>query len=431
MKKLAYVSLCLCMLMMLLAGCGRKALQAAATQSYRTVIEVEDWGPAITKVIVDLGQAAQKNSVDTDTFTVHVQRTESRARTKIMGDAKGNREVIKAYISDADGDEVEEGNYAALEMKIGPDISLASPINYSKATDFNAWVECAYTITQQKDIATESGLISGIVADRSAGEIKLLLDDFTVSEGTYDGITMKYAGFAPADSGKHPLIVWLHGAGEGGNDGLLPIAANKAANFASEEIQSYFGGAYVLAPQSPSMWMQGEKGFGDGTSIYEDALMELIEDYAAGHPWIDTDRIYLGGDSNGGYMTMILARDYTGYFAAAFPTCEALRDALITDQDIQTLSSIPIWFIAAKSDTTVPVNDFLVPTYNRLIAAGAEDVHLSLYEKVVDQTGLYENQDGAPYEYYGHWSWIYVYNNDPSAVIDGKTVTIMEWLASH
>jgi len=187
----------------------------------------------------------------------------------------------------------------------------------------------------------------------------------------------------------------------------------------------------VLAPQSPTMWMQGEDGFGDGTSIYEDALMALIEDYVASHPQIDTDRIYLGGDSNGGYMTMILAREYTDYFAAAFPTCEALRDSLISDDDIGRLRDLPIWFVAAKTDTTVPVDMYTVPTYNRLIAAGAGDVHLSLYDTVLDQTGLYTKVDGTPYEYYGHWSWIYVYNNDPTAVIDNQTVTIMEWLASH
>jgi len=439
--KLMWLSLCLCLCMIALSGCGQpqsampQERQSAEPQSqpasYRTVMEVEDWGPAITKVIVDLGQTAQKGAVDTDTFRVHVVRTEARPNTKLMGQAKGDREVTRAYISDENGNQADEGNYATLEMEIGPDVSLGSPINYSRTTSLNGWVECAYTITQRKDIPAQSGLISGLVADQPAGEIKVLLDDFTVSEGTYDGIDMKYAGYTPAQSGKRPLIIWLNGAGEGGKDGLLPIAGNKAVNFASEEIQAYFGGAYVLAPQAPTMWMDGKTGFGDGTSIYEDALMELIQAYVAAHPGIDTDRIYLGGDSNGGYMTMLLARDHTGYFAAAFPTCEALRDTLIMEQDIQTLKDLPIWFIAAKTDTTVPVDEFVVPTYNRLVAAGARDVHLSLYEKVVDQTGLYTQKDGAPYEYYGHWSWIYVYNNDPADVIDGKTVTLMEWLAGR
>lgn len=70
--------------------------------------------------------------------------------------------------------------------------------------------------------------------------------------------------------------------GEGGTDGLLPISANKAANFASEDIQSYFDGAYVLAPQTPTMWMQGPNGeFGGKDSKYTKALMGLIEDYVS------------------------------------------------------------------------------------------------------------------------------------------------------
>jgi hypothetical protein len=46
-------------------------------------------------------------------------------------------------------------------------------------------------------------------------------------------------------------------------------------------------------------------------------------------------------------------------------------------------------------------------------------------------TGLYKNADGTPYEYYGHWSWIYVYNNIPTDTINGKGTTIMDWLATQ
>lgn len=89
-----------------------------------------------------------------------------------------------------------------------------------------------------------------------------------------------------------------------------------------------------------------------------------------------------------------------------------------------------MWFTAAKTDTTVPPNDYVVPTYNRLVNTGAKNVHLSLFDNVVDTTGLYFN-NGKPYEYPGHWSWIYVYNNKPTDVINGKTTTIMEWLAAQ
>lgn len=267
--------------------------------------------------------------------------------------------------------------------------------------------------------------------DTSAGQIRKLVDQFATGKSTFDGVTLTYADYAPAkDKVKNPLVIWLHGMGEGGTDPTIPIAGNKAANFASKDIQSYFGGAYVLAPQTPTYWMDGFTSFGDGTSKYEQALMSLIKDYVAQNKDIDTDRIYIGGDSNGGYMTMLMIRDYKDYFAAAVVACEALKDSLITDEQINEMKDLPIWFVAAKTDTVVPPNDYTVPTYNRLVNAGAKDVHMSLFDNVVDTSGLYKKSDQTPYEYNGHWSWIYVYNNEVSKVINGKKTTMMQWLAS-
>lgn len=404
------------------------------TTTYRTVMEVEDFGPQITKVIVDIGKTVNKNTIDANTFKVLVIRIPNSEDAPILGDnGVGYRKVTKAYISDKDGNGVEKGNYATLEMEIAPNKSFGLPLNYSMKKQHNEWINYEYRIMQQKDIVSGSTTVSGLVANEFNGETKGLLDKFTVSQGTYDNINLHYASYVPVkDGGKHPLIIWLHGMGEGGTDGLLGIAGNKGVNFASKEIQSYFNGAYVLGPQSPTYWMEGTNGaFGDGTSKYEDALMELIRDYVAKNPDIDTNRIYIGGDSNGGYMTMLLARDYTSYFAAAFPTCEALKDTLITKSDIQKLKALSMWFIAAKTDTTVPVNDYVVPTYDRLVKAGANNIHLSLFDNVVDTSGLYKKADGTPYEYDGHWSWIYVFNNKPMDTINGKSTTIMEWLSNQ
>lgn len=399
--------------------------------SYKTITEVEDWGAAITKIMIDIGKPIPKDSVTTDTFDVHVSRSDSRLAAPFL--EEGYRHVTKAYVADKNGNPVvKTGKYVVLEMQIGPEISLGSAINYDWAgTGYNDWNENTYTITQKEAIETPAGTISGLVVDTFNGDVRELVDDFSTGEATYDDITLTYADYSPVkDKGKNPLIIWLHGAGEGGTDPTIAISGNKAVNFASDEIQSYFDGAYVLAPQTPTFWMDGFTGFGDGTSKYQNALMSLIKEYVAKNKDIDPDRIYIGGDSNGGYMTMLMIRDYTDYFAAAFPTCEALNDSLITDEDIDTMKNLPIWFIHAKIDDVVPANQFVVPTYNRLIEAGAEDVHLSLFDNVIDTSGLYKQEDGTPYEYHGHWSWIYVYNNDVEKTINGKKITLMEWLSS-
>jgi predicted peptidase len=400
--------------------------------SYRTVTEIEDWGAAIKKVIVDVGRPIPKGSVTTDTFNVHVIRSDSRLKTPFL--EEGDRNVTKAYVADKDGNPaVETGKYVVLEMKIGPTVSLGSPLNYDWAgTQFNDWIDSKYTITQQKNIVTSAGTISGLVVDTFAGGARELVDDFTTGKATYENVSLTYASYDPVkDKEKNPLVIWLHGGGEGGTDATIPLSANKAVSLSTDKIQSYFGGAYVLAPQAPTFWMDGLTGRADGTSKYEKALMALINDYVAKNPDVDPNRIYIGGASNGGYMTMLMVRDYPGYFAAAYPVCEGLNDTLISDQDIQTMKETPIWFVTAKNDTTLPPATNTVPTYNRLIQAGADNVHLTLFDDVHDTTGLYNNADGTPYQYQGHWSWIYVYNNEAAASINGQTTTLMEWMAAQ
>ncbi|WHY70151.1 prolyl oligopeptidase family serine peptidase [Fictibacillus enclensis] len=340
------------------------------------------------------------------------------------------RTVTNAYVSSKKGTPVSKGKYAVLEMKIGPNVSLGSPLNYYNG--LNVWIDNAYTILQVKDIPANSGKISGLVAKRFAGGTREIIDDFSKGEFSYQNKTLTYADFTPKkDKNKKPLIIWLHGGGEGGTDPTIPLAANKAVSFATEQTQSVFDGAYVLVPQAPTRWMEGFSGGADGTSVYEKSLKALIDSYVSKHPDIDANRIYIGGASNGGYMTMLMIRDYPGYFAAAYPVCEGLNDSLISDDDIQSIKQTPTWFVAAKNDTTLPVAINTVPTYNRLMGAGADNVHLSLFDDVHDLTGLYKNSDGTPYQYNGHWSWIYVYNNVPELHINGKRTTIIEWMASQ
>ncbi len=386
------------------SGAWAKDVKIQST-SYRTVVEVKDWGAAITKIIVNLGKPVPEDAITKDTFKVYVGRSDNRLVNPFI--ENGNRKVTKAYVSDKSGNPVNKtGSYVVLEMEVGPALTISSAIHYdASGSGFNAWNDNKYTITQQKAIKTTSGTISGLKIDTSAGQIRKLVDQFTTGKATFDGITLTYADYAPSkDNVKNPLVIWLHGMGEGGIDPTIPISGNKAANFASKDIQSYFGGAYVLAPQTPTYWMDGFTGFGDGTSKYEQALMSLIKEYVAKNKDIDTDRIYIGGDSNGGYMTMLMIRDYKDYFAAAVVACEALKDRLITDKQINEMKDLPIWFVAAKTDTVVPPNDYTVPTYNRLVNAGAKDVHMSLFDNVVDTSGLYKKSDQTPYEYNGHWS---------------------------
>lgn len=407
-------------------------------ETYRTVIEVQDFGPVITKVIVELSQPVPQGAVTEDTFNVHVEKIDPRVPEGGWGaHVEGDRTVTNAYVSDKNGNQIENGRgkYAVLEMEIGPTDLLGSTVNYDFTSGHNDWVDYDYTITQVEDIVAhpgKGGTVSDLVINTFGGETRVLLDEFSTGEATYDNITLSYADFKPAEDKKqNPLVIWLHGGGEGGTDPTIAAGANKAVAFASDEAQEIYGGAYVLAPQAPTYWMQGVNGTANGTSIYSEALMALIKDYVANNPDIDPNRIYIGGASNGGYMTMLLIRDNPGYFASAFPVCEGLRDTLVTDEDLLKMMKTPIWFVHSKNDKVLDPNLNSIPTYNRMIEAGAKDVYLTLFEDVHDASGLYKNAEGESYQYDGHWSWIYVFNNVPTETIDGVETTIMEWMAAQ
>lgn len=425
---------------MVLVNCGFTAIAATddTQTTYNTVQEIKDWGAATTKVVVDLKQVVQQGCVDKDTFEVYVTRIDKRQQSEPL--SEGYRNVVDAYISDSKGNRVEKERYAAIEMEIGPDIELGSPLNYYDGS--NVWIDCNYTITQQNDIVSDGITISGLVADTFKNRFIPIVDEFssdsiTYNDNNFGAVTLTYADYTPAkDDKKNPLIIWLHGGGEGGTDTTIPISANKASNFASEEIQSYFDGAYVLAPQSPTKWMDDgtpkslDLNSMPRTSKYTKALMNLIQTYVNQNNDIDKDRIYIGGCSNGGFMTLTMLINYPEYFAAAFPICEGLDDAYITKSDIQSIKDIPMWFVCSSMDTTLPPYQFTLPTYSRLKNEGARDVHLTYFYDVTDTTGLYLDENGNPYEYNGHWSWIYVYNNQVVDKINNQQVSIMEWMAS-
>ena len=454
-KKILKALVCGALSFSMLAG-GLQVQAATVSQqpSYKTVTEVFDWGPSVSKLVINLGEKVSSKDIDKDTFKVHVRRVLSEGALTIaealkvkdavvsLGsearddkDLQGYREITAAYVSDDKGNKIDSGNFVTIEMAVSPTDNLGAALNFDLKTFYNNWVTPEYTITQNKNI----GKLKNLVIDNRKGDIRPIVDEFKFGHykkgealGGSLGRSIGYALYEPKNiSGKRPLIIWLHGGGEGGTDSpSLPIMGNKATVFATDKIQKYFGGAYILAPQCPTVWMEGVTGWADGKPVYEDVLMELIKNLVSSTPSIDASRIYVGGDSNGGYMTLCLTRDYPDYFAAGFPVCEGLADKLISYSDLKNIAKTPLWFVAAKTDTTLPPNEYAVPTVERLKKIGAP-VHFSYFDDVHDTSGLYKKADGSAYEYAGHWSWIYVYNDEVEENIGGKTVKLFEWLAGQ
>ncbi len=255
-----------------------------------------------------------------------------------------------------------------------------------------------------------------------------------------------YASYEPEDeSSKHPLVIWLHGGGEGGTDVQLPLLGNKVTSLVSDEFQDTMGEAYILVPQCPTFWMDdGTRtyvhGFSDPElkidetkdSMYVQDLGELIKAYVNDNENIDRDRIIIGGCSNGGYMTMRMILEDMDYYAAAYFSSEAYRGEVLTDEDVDNLtnSKIGMYFVYCETDTNTPPSLCTIPTYDRLKEAGKDNLHLASFETVRDTSGLYFQEDAVtPVQYDSHWSWVYFFNNE--VVSDDDSTNMWMWLSEQ
>lgn len=397
--------------------------QKLPSGSYIKVIEGYDWGPAVSQVIIPLEKKQQ--AFDHTQIEVSAIR-KSECLSEDAAGLKGKRDILYSFISDSQGNRLEEGEHATLVMSVGPNLAIGSPMQYFGGTcNGTKWVDYSLTI---KDLS------SGRTWNEEFDWLSPILLQFDLN-GTFtfeDREPLTYASYTPSNPSqvKSPLIIWLHGGGEGGIDTKIPLLANKATNYAAEEIQSIFGGAYVLVPQCRGAWMHNEKGvstWGKENDVYNESLMALIRDYVSKNPGIDEDRIYVGGCSNGGYMSLKLMLLEPDYFAAAYVSASAYKSRFLTDEDIKSIAHNSIWFIHSADDPVTPAKETAIPVYERLIQAGAKDVHMSLYDHVVDLYGFY---GGENYRYHGHLSWIYSHSNHAAKVINGKYTTVMEWMST-
>ena len=398
---------------------------------YTLIIEGFDWGPAVSKVVLSLPD--EVSTVDKTTYQVSASRRTDLAQLTGPG-ASGSREVIHAYVSDNRGNWAERGKYVTLVLAVGPDLAISSPIQYLRkdGRGANHWIDYKLNV---------KSIHSNQIWNQEVDRVLPLIETFEVS-GKYvhkKDIKLTYAAYEPENrAGKTPLIIWLHGGGEGGTDPSIPLLANRAANYASPEIQAIFGNAYVLVPQSPTFWMQNAAGNytrGEVNDIYNEALMALIKDFVKRNPSIDENRIYVGGCSNGGYMSLKLILLYPDYFAAGYISALAYNSAYISDKQINSIKNVPIWFIHSKDDQVTKPDETVVPVYERLKAIGAPHVHFSYFDHVIDITGVF---GGEGYHYNGHWSWIYSHANKARldfdgkpVMVDGRAVTVMEWMAAQ
>lgn len=408
-----------------------------ATGSQQVYIEAEDWGPVVTKTIIHLDHEITKDSIDNDDFTV-IETKQALSPEWTETTATKTRTILAVYPSDELGNEIaENSSYFAIEMYVSPTGNgEGAAFFYSPETWYNQWCELyELDITLNGELVTVDNKVVANVdvekaIDLSSDEDRIcpVLDLFTKGQfEATDGNVLPFTYYQPAqDDKQNALVVWLHGAGEGGTNPEIPVLGNEVTALVSEEFQKEFDGAYVLVPQCPEGYGWPVDANGDYTSgvtpsRWRESLFELIDTYVKANPDIDVNRIIIGGCSNGGNMVYDIVLSHMGYFAAAFPMCHEFDIEVATKEQLAYLKDFPVWSTYTLEDSSSYIGS--IPIVEKMQEIDVTNFHYSEFEDASETTGrffgdpddLYSldttGTSTTPLKYNGHWAWTKFFNN--------------------
>ena len=224
---------------------------------------------------------------------------------------------------------------------------------------------------------------------------------FTSSKGT----KLNYRIYIPENYDKeksYPLILFLHGADQRGNDNYSQIKVGISEAFKDTSSEIY--NCIVVAPQCPAddKWVNVKAWTFvdyDATTIRESeslaAVVELLANIQTKYS-VDENRLYATGLSMGGYGTWDLLVRHPKLFAAAMPLCGGADY-----RQASRVKKIPIWTFHGEADTVVP-------------CIGTEKMVAALRE-------IGGNCKYTPIPDAGHAIWVDVYARED----------IIPWLLSH
>jgi predicted peptidase len=230
---------------------------------------------------------------------------------------------------------------------------------------------CGILLTTAISPAAETG--GSVVPKSFAGEVTIKLG--------YRYLLALPDGYEAAAGKKWPVVVFLHGAGERGDD--LEVL-KKHGPFKLIAAGRTFE-AIVVAPQVPNGEIWNPHGV--------NALVEKIKQQYR----VDDARVYLTGLSMGGFGTFDTITQYPTVFAAAIPICGG---AGINVLKFGALKNLPIWIFHGAKDPTVPVqfSDMAAAWFKR---ANAPHFKYTVYPEAKHDswTETYDNPEV--------WNWLF------------------------
>lgn len=201
---------------------------------------------------------------------------------------------------------------------------------------------------------------------------------FFKKEFIYKGDTLKYRVLFPINYDKtnsYPLVLFLHGSGERGNDNEKQLV--HGSSLFTDSLNRVNYPAIVLFPQCPAneSWVTLDEKPDNKFNIIDtkeprkplDLAKKLVDSYKETEA-VDTKRMYVLGLSLGGMGTFDLICRYPKTFAAAIPICGG-----VNLERLKKVRKMPIRIYNGGSDNIVSP-EFSRNAYIELKSMGSQRV---------------------------------------------------------
>ena len=217
-------------------------------------------------------------------------------------------------------------------------------------------------------------------------------DEVLEKRASLDYLVTLPEGYEDGDR-EWPLLLFLHGAGERGND-LTKVAVHGPPKLIANGTRTFK--AVVVSPQCP-----------EGSWWNYQPLTELVEHLEKTYR-LDPDRLYVTGLSMGGYGTWDLAFRNPDKFAAIAPVCGGgVRFGP------RAIPHLPVWAFHGGKDGVVPPSESET-LVDLLKEKGSTTVQLTIYPEAGHDSWT------AAYEEPKLWEWIFAQRKSNNASPETK-----------
>ena len=277
----------------------------------------------------------------------------------------------------------------------------------------------------------------------AVGDRRFAREEFTLHTRTSDDKfayceegRVLYRLYTPEAQGPRPLMLFLHGGGNGGYEGERDNNKHIVTDYGPINFAENYPDLYVMAPMAVEArrdmrTFNPNRRFAQSDDLnvsgygwcreYLGQVCDIIRRMVA-EGKVDGRRIYVTGMSMGGAGTIRAMSVGADLFAACVPVCPTM-----TPETFAILKSLrrPVWVTSAYIDHTLYRHKYLVDAVMCLRDNGNDDAHLTLFAPEELEKYDIAITPNLPYpRLFGenHASWVPTYKNEYG---------IMSWLLNQ